>query len=699
MDGSWSHAESPFHAGEQQVQERLGVRDKIEPFARRVIRDHLPDQHRAFYGELPFVVIGTVDERGRPWASLVAGRPGFMTSADPRRLDIAARPLAGDPLNATLRPGADVGILGIQLETRRRNRLTGRIDSVGDDGFAVATDQTFGNCPQYIQSRAVEILPEIDAPATERPIRRSDRFDDHTRALIERADTLFIATAYTESLDAASQGGDVSHRGGKPGFVRIEDDWTFVFPDFSGNNHFNTVGNILLNPRAGFLFVDFETRDLVYMTGAADIVWEGAEVQAFVGAERLIRFRAEEVIRVDGSLPLRFAFGGYAPMLERTGSWAQTAETIAAEQERNVYVPYEIFDVRPESEAITSFYLRRADGKAPASYEPGQFLPIRLAIPREDAPARRTYTISDAPNGGHYRLSIKREGGTALVSNFLHDHAKSGFHLEAMAPRGKFILDQSSDRPVVLISGGVGITPMIAMTNFIINEGLRTRNFRRTYFIHGARNGQVLAFNNHIRELAAKHDSLSAHIRFSHPSETDRLGETHDSEGHVDIELLKRLLPFDEYDFYLCGPPPFMQALHDGLTELGVRAERIHYESFGPATVLRHDAAPKEPPAKGRPVGGPVTVRFADSDVEATWTPDKGTVLELAEAAALNPDFACRSGICGTCATRIKCGTVDYLEEPSAPHGDDEVLICCATPRSTAGETSCGEDRGVVLAL
>ena len=159
------------------------------------------------------------------------------------------------------------------------------------------------------------------------------------------------------------------------------------------------------------------------------------------------------------------------------------------------------------------------------------------------------------------------------------------------------------------------------------------------------------------------------------------------------------MLPFDDYDFYLCGPPPLIRALYDGLIELGVLGERIHSESFGPATVLKHDAETKQPPAKGEPVGGSVAVRFADSDVEVDWFPGKGTLLELAEAAGLAPEFACRSGICGTCATRIECGTVDYLEAPSAAQGDDEVLICCATPRAAAGEASCGEDRGVVLAL
>ena len=699
MSDGWPHAESPFHQGELAVQERAGVRDKIETFARRVVLDHMPDQHRAFYNKLPFVLIGTVDENGRPWASIVAGRPGFMTTPDPGILRVASRPLPGDPLNETLVAGADVGLLGVEPMTRRRNRMAGKIATVGLEGFDIAVGQAFGNCPQYIQTRAITVLPSIDAPQTERPTQRSNRFDKRTRRLIEQADTLFIATAYHDDAESLSQGADVSHRGGKPGFVRVEDDRTFVFPDFSGNHHFNTVGNILLNPKAGFLFVDFETRDLVYMTGAADIVWDGEDLHAFAGAERLIRFRAEEVIQVEASLPLSFDFGEYSPMLAPTGSWDRAAETLAAERERNAYIPFEVVDVRPESDVITSFYLRRADGRAPAGHQPGQFLPVRLNIPGQDTPAMRTYTLSDTPNGDTYRLSIKRAGGVALVSNFLHSHATPGFRLEAMAPRGKFVLDRSSERPVVLISGGVGITPMMAMANFIVGEGRRTRNFRRTYFIHGAQNGRSHAFGDHIRQLAVEHDAFSAHIRYSGPGEADRIGQTHDSEGYVDIDLIKSLLPFDDYDFYLCGPPPFMQTLYDGLTSLGVRDERISYESFGPATVLKHNAKPKLAATKGETVDGPVHVSFAASDTTAEWSPDSGTLLELAEAAGLNPNFACRSGVCGTCATRIACGTVDYIEEPSAPHGDDEVLICCATPRSDAGETGCGQDLGVVLEL
>ena len=331
---------SPFHRGEQAVQTRLGVRDRIEKFAQRVIRDHMPDQHRAFYEMLPFVLLGSVDEQGRPWASLLAGRPGFVSTPDARTVAFATSPLFGDPLNDTLKSGADVGLLGIELATRRRNRLTGRITRVGTEGFSLAIQHSFGNCPQYIQTREIELLPQIEEPRSERLVVRSDRFDAKTRALIARADTLFIATAFSEDADDVTHGADVSHRGGKAGFIRVEDDRTFVFPDFSGNNHFNTVGNIQLNPKAGVLFPDFETGDLVYLTGRAEIVWDGEEMGAFAGAERLIRIRAEEIVRVEESLPMRFRFGEYSPMLEQTGNWDQAAKVVAAKAERNTYVPY-----------------------------------------------------------------------------------------------------------------------------------------------------------------------------------------------------------------------------------------------------------------------------------------------------------------------------------------------------------------------
>ena len=369
----------------------------------------------------------------------------------------------------------------------------------------------------------------------------------------------------------------------------------------------------------------------------------------------------------------------------------------APDSERNAYVELEIVKIEPESEIISSLYLRRADGKPLDPWESGQFLPIRVTIPGQAQPALRTYTLSTTPNPDHYRLSIRRGEDNALVSRFLHANAKPGLRIEAMTPRGKFTLSPASDRPVVFVSGGVGITPMIAMATHIVEEGRRTGGFRPCWFIHGANNGRVHAFAAHIRQLAGEHPAMKVHVRYSQPGSDDRLGATHDGEGHVTIDVLKELLPLDDYDFYLCGPPPFMQALYDGLTGIGVRRERIHYESFGSGTALKPEAK-AEAARVGPMTVGAAPVRFAKSGITAEWSRDKGSLLELAEAVGLAPVFGCRSGICGTCATRIVSGAVEYVEEPLAPRGEDQVLLCCSVP-ANAARAQDGSSPGIVLDL
>lgn len=351
--------------------------------------------------------------------------------------------------------------------------------------------------------------------------------------------------------------------------------------------------------------------------------------------------------------------------------------------ERNTYVELEVVKVERESDIISSFYLRRADGKKLYPWEAGQFLPIRVTIPGHDKPAIRTYTISTACNPDHYRLSIRRADGNALVSQFLHANAKPGLRIEAMAPRGKFVLDRS-DRPVVFLSGGVGLTPMIAMTEHIVEEGRRTGTFRPIYFIHGTRSGDVHAFDKAIRSLTGVHPSLDVHVRYSNPGKNDNCEGT----GHVTIDVVKAVVPAGDYEYYLCGPQPFMQSLHDGLIASGVSSDRIHYESFGSGLSL---ATEVRKPAAASANGSSTKVTFAKSGVTAEWSKDAGTLLELAEEAGLAPVFGCRSGICGTCATPLSSGAVDYIEEPLATFESGEVLLCCSIPRGDGG--------AVVLAL
>jgi uncharacterized protein len=321
VNPGWSRQESPFHAGEIAIQERVGVRDKMEAQGRRVIRDYLTEQHREFFARLPFLIAGTIDAQGRPWASILVGEPGFLSTPDERTLHVSSKPLFGDPIAQTLTEGSDIGLLGIQLSTRRRNRMNGIVAAITPEGFAVQVLQSFGNCPQYIQARTIELREGTEKTATFPPIRTLKTFSKPEQDIIAAADTFFITTAFRGDAANSIQGVDVSHRGGKPGFVRLDDCRTLTFPDFSGNLHFNTIGNLLLNPKAGLLFIDFDHGDLLYLTGTAETIWDPDEICAFAGAERLIRFHVAEGYRIEGSLPLQWSSPDYSPFLDRTGSW------------------------------------------------------------------------------------------------------------------------------------------------------------------------------------------------------------------------------------------------------------------------------------------------------------------------------------------------------------------------------------------
>jgi predicted pyridoxine 5'-phosphate oxidase superfamily flavin-nucleotide-binding protein len=298
-----SAAVSPWHDGERALQARLGIAEKMEEHGHLVIRPFMPDQHRKFFAQLPFILAGSTDRRGQLWASLLAGKPGFVSSPTPERLEIEATPVPGDPLAEALVPGAPLGLLGIELPTRRRNRANGRIVAADADGIAVAVEQSFGNCPKYIVKRDyASVAP--DGPVGVEPIAA---LGDAARRLIGGAATLFVASSAGPGTLP-----DVSHRGGEPGFVRLDGD-VLTVPDYSGNLFFNTLGNMLVHPRAGLLFPDFETGDLLQLTGATEQEWDGPAVEALPGAQRLWRFHPIAGRWLRGALRLRFAPGEVSP--------------------------------------------------------------------------------------------------------------------------------------------------------------------------------------------------------------------------------------------------------------------------------------------------------------------------------------------------------------------------------------------------
>ena len=672
-------AASPFHPGEQNIQARTGKQAKMEGFARRAIRSYMPDQHRDFFHQLPFMVVGAVDDEGWPWASLVSGRPGFVHSPNPTNLDINSVGTPGNPVREALKPGAPVGLLGIEMPTRRRNRMNGRISERSEDNFTVTVDQSFGNCPQYIQHRSVEFVREPGMPGKSGGARSFAVLDDRARALIAGSDAFFVSSYIQAKDNPAVEGVDVSHRGGRPGFVKVEEN-TLTIPDFPGNYLFNTLGNFLTNPKAGLVFVDFATGDLLMLTGTVELLWEDdSEVTTFKGAQRGWRFFLDHGVWLDDALPFRSELGEFSPNSLMTDTWQETVARKAAEAKRLVWRNFKITRTVDESSVIRSFYLEPVDGDVLLPFKPGQFLTIRITPEGADKPVIRTYTLSSAPDDPYYRISVKRED-KGTVSKDLHEVLRQGDCIEARAPKGDFFIDAAEERPAVLMAGGVGITPMMSMARHIANARVLTRHIRPVTIFHSSQTTDQRAFAKDFRDLEKATEGAVRYVSLiGRPAPDDIQGEDYDGTGHITADVLRQTLSLDDYDFFLCGPPAFMQGLYDTLRGLGVRDGRIAAEAFGPASL-------KRTPDMGVPEDKPeaeadeAIVTFAKSGFEQRWNKGDETLLELAESHGLSPEFSCRGGSCGTCLTKLKSGKVAYRTKPTADHADDEVLICCAVP-------------------
>ncbi len=342
-----------------------------------------------------------------------------------------------------------------------------------------------------------------------------------------------------------------------------------------------------------------------------------------------------------------------------------------------------------ESAEISSFELQPPDGEPLPAFQPGQFLTIELHIPGQARPVLRTYSLSDFPHHGepinHYRLSIKREPAPkgqnvppGLASNFLHDHVVPGSSLRIRPPAGSFVLDTNSTKPIVLISNGVGITPMIAMAKAALGQP----SPRPIWFLHGCRNGPFHAFRDEIASLAAAHSNLHRHIAYSRPGEGD--AGHYQSEGYVDWALVRSLVDQDA-DYFLCGSPAFMQALIAELRQAGIPEAAIHFEMFSrkPPTSASTSQPASEASAMAEAAPASTEVSFARSGLTATWasTDPEDTLLAFAEAQGVEPAFSCRSGVCGTCACRVLEGEVSYISEPTAGVTSGSALICIGRPK------------------
>jgi ferredoxin-NADP reductase len=335
-----------------------------------------------------------------------------------------------------------------------------------------------------------------------------------------------------------------------------------------------------------------------------------------------------------------------------------------------------------------SFYLQPVDGQPLPPFKPGQFLTFALDVTPRSADAAATaraitrcYSLSDRPESAHYRVTIKRvpapadhpEFDPGLSSNHFHDHVQVGDTLRVKAPAGHFFIDPDPNVPVVLIGGGIGITPMMSMLRWCVAQQPQ----RVLHLYYGLRNSGEHAFKQQLEEIAASHPALRLNIVYSRPSESDLRGRDYQHPGHVDVELLRRTLPHGRHQFYVCGPPMMMQALVPALAECGVPVADIHYEAFGPASVKLPGT-----PAAPATVVAEVEVRFQRSGRTLTWDGRDASLLDFAERHGIAVESGCRSGGCGSCETRLLEGKVQYENAPDHDVAAGHCLLCVGRPSS-----------------
>jgi uncharacterized protein len=334
----------------------------------------------------------------------------------------------------------------------------------------------------------------------------------------------------------------------------------------------------------------------------------------------------------------------------------------------------------PETNDITSFYLAPHDGKELPGFLPGQFLTFQITLPSQPQPVIRCYSLSDSPyHPDRYRVSIKRvpaprdnpSAAPGLVSGYFHDSLNENDIVDVKAPSGHFYLAMTKKTPVVLLAGGVGITPVLSMLNAITEIGSQ----REVWFFLGVRNKKEHVMKEHLEMVAKEHENVHLRVFYSAPAETDVLNEDYHVKGRVNVENFKPILPSSNFDFYICAPPPMVKDLRTDLADWGVPNKNIHFEAFGPATVKKCKAD------AGQASNVKINIQFEKSGKTVAWDAKAASLLDFAEANGIPIDSGCRAGNCGTCLTAIKSGEVELVGEPGSEPESGSCLACISVPK------------------
>ena len=601
---------SPYHEGELAVQQRVDETEMARINSGALDETILAGALR-FIEQQPMVVIGSMDPKGRVWVSTLFGNPGFIRALDNKTLELdISQPRSADdePLWTNLLENPHVGLLVIELGSRRRIRINGRAKKVSAESLIIDVERAYPNCPKYIQRRDWKIL-DANEQHTATASTFGKELNETQKTLIENADTLFVASAHPE------HGVDASHRGGHPGFVHIINNQQLRIPDFAGNSMFNTLGNFTSYPYAGLVFIDFEHGRLLQLTGKAEILWDMDDPQKETGGTR--RYWQFDITSwQESTLPYRFAWelldeSPHIPELQR---YLNVNETLSLQVER----------IQQETDRVKSFRLRAADGNELPEVLPGAHLQLKVKLP-DGSDAKRHYSLLNHPDDrSSYEIGVLKEPQGRGGSLYLHEHIQEGDVLEIQLPKNAFPMATSANHSI-LIAGGIGITPILSMMHALSSANL---SFEMHY---SARTYSGLAFRDRIERIAGDNANFYA----SKEPNGQRLD-------------LKKLLATSKpgSHVYVCGPRGMINAVREGAAEQGWPSTHIHFESFG-AQPLANDKA--------------IRVHLYKSNKTVNVPADRSILDTLLDAGVSIP-HDCKRGECTMCTTRVIEGEPDHRD-------------------------------------
>jgi len=630
---------SAYHEGELAIQQRAGEAEMARINAGAIDKTILGGALR-FIEQQPMVVIGSMDAAGKVWASTLFGNPGFIRALDNKTLELdisQPRSAEDDPLWSNLIENPDVGLLVIELGSRRRIRINGRAQKVSAERIIIDVERAYPNCPKYIQRREWKKLEATEQHATTAST-VGNELNETQKTLIKNADTLFVTSAHPE------HGVDASHRGGHPGFAHIINNRQLRIPDFAGNSMFNTLGNFTSYPYAGLTFIDFGSDisggRLLQLTGKAEILWDIDDSQQVDspgetgGTRRYWQF--DITSWQESKLPYGFAWelldeSPHIPELKRSSNFD---DAISLQVER----------IQQETDRVKSFRLRAAEGNELPEFQSGAHLQVMVKLP-DGSEAKRHYSLINNPNDrSSYEIGVLREPEGRGGSRYMHEQVNEGDALEFRLLKNEFRMVTTTEHSI-LIAGGIGITPILSMMH-----SLSSKN--DSFEIHySARRLSGFAFRDRIVQIAGDRASFYA----SKEASGQRLN-------------LKELLatPKPGVHVYVCGPHGMINAVRETATAQGWPFSQIHFESFG-AQPMADDKA--------------IRVHLAKSNQTITVPADRSILDSLLDAGVGVP-HDCKRGECTMCTTRVLDGEPDHRDLClSAEEKTSSMCVCVSRAR------------------